>query len=176
MKFLKLLLSVVDAINDYTGKFYSFLVVALFLTMIVEVILRYGFNRPIMGIMDVHQMFFGAYYMMGAAYVLIVGGHVKVDVLYVLLSPRGRAILDLVTAPFFFFFMAALLYSTWKFGMQATWIEGVGWNLEVDQSHLRLPVYPMKWSMFIGTILLMLQGLAKFVRDLKLSVTGRELT
>lgn len=173
---MKFLLSVVDAISDYTGKLFGFLVVALFLTMLVEVIMRYGFNRPIMGIMDVHQMFFGAFYTMAAAYVLIVGGHVKVDVLYVLLSPRRRAILDLVTAPFFFLFMAALLYSTWIFAMQATWIEGVGWNLEVDQSHLRLPVYPMKWTMFIGTILLTLQGLAKFVRDLKLGFTGRELT
>ncbi|MBT9168004.1 MAG: hypothetical protein DDT19_01348 [Syntrophomonadaceae bacterium] len=173
---MKFLLSVVDAINEYTGKFYSFLVVALILTMVVEVISRYGFNKPIMGIMDVHQMFFGAYYTMAVAYVLLVGGHVKVDVLYVLLSPRRRAILDLVTAPFFFLFMAALFYSTWKFGMQATWIEGIGWNLEVDQSHLRLPVYPMKWTMFVGTFMLTLQGLAKFVRDLKFSVTGRELT
>lgn len=176
MKFLKFLLSVVDAISDYTGKLFGFCIGALILTMVIEVVMRYGFDRPIMGIMDVHQMFFGAFYTMGAAYVFLVEGHVRVDVLYNLLSPRGKAILDLLSFPFFFLFIAALLYSSWIFAMQATWIEGIGWNLEVDQSHLRLPVYPMKWTMFIGTVMLMLQGLAKYVRDLKLGFTGRELT
>jgi len=68
-----------------------------------------------------------------------------------------------------------MLWASWQFAMNATWIAGIGWNLEVDQSHLRLPLYPMKWTLFIGTALLLLQGLAKLVRDLKFIATGREL-
>lgn len=173
---MKFLLSLIDAISEYSGKFFGFLVVLLILLMVAEVTLRYGFNRPIMGVQDIDAAYFGAYYTMAGAYTLLVGGHVRVDIVHALFSPRGRAILDLVTFPFFLLFTGAMLWASWQFAMNATWIEAIGWNLEVDQSHLRLPLYPLKWSIFIGAFLLLLQGLAKLVRDLKLSVTGRELT
>ncbi|HEY83354.1 MAG TPA: TRAP transporter small permease subunit [Dehalococcoidia bacterium] len=173
---LKPLLSVIDSISVCTGKFYSFLIVALFGIMTVEVVRRYVFNAPIMGVQDVTAAYFGAYYVMAGAYTLWAKGHVSVDVIYVLFPRRGRAILDLLTFPFFLLFAGALVYTGWKFGMLATWVEGVGWNLEVDQSHLRLPLYPAKWTIAIGSFLLLLQGLAKFVRDLKLAITGEELS
>jgi TRAP-type mannitol/chloroaromatic compound transport system permease small subunit len=96
-------------------------------------------------------------------------------VLYVLAPLRGRAIIDLCTFPFFLLFAGAIIYTGWQFSMMATHIEGIGWNLEVDQSHLRLPLYPPKWTIFLGGILLLFQGFAKFVRDLKFAVTGKEL-
>jgi len=168
-------LSVIDAISEYTGKFYGVLVVALVLVMVLEVVMRYGFNQPIMGIQDVDCAYFGAYYTMAAAYTLVVGGHVRVDVIWSMFSQRNRAILDLVTFPFFALFLAGFLYTSWVFAMNATWIEGIGWNLEVDQSHLRLPLYPLKWSLFIGCVMLTAQALVKLIRDVKLGATGREL-
>jgi len=99
----------------------------------------------------------------------------RVDVVHSQFSPRGRATLDLITFPFFALFLGGLLYTSWVFAMNATWISAIGWNLEVDQSHLRLPLYPLKWTLFIGTVLLTAQALVKLVRDLKFSVTGREL-
>ncbi len=174
-KVIKSVLSLIDGISEYTGKFFGILIVVLILLMVAEVTLRYGFNRPIMGIQDIDAAYFGAYYTMAGAYTLLVGGHVRVDIVHALFPPRGRAILDLVTFPFFLLFAGAMLWASWQFAMNATWIGGIGWNLEVDQSHLRLPLYPMKWTLFIGTALLLLQGLAKLVRDLKFSATGREL-
>lgn len=172
---IKFLLSVIDEISVATGKLYSFLIWGLFGLMTVEVVRRYVFNAPIMGVQDVSTAYFGAYYVMAAAYTLWAKGHVSVDVLYVLAPKRGRAILDLLTFPFFLIFAGALIYTGWKFGMLATWVEGVGWNLEVDQSHLRLPLYPVKWTIAVGSFLLLLQGLAKFIRDLKLAISGKEL-
>jgi TRAP-type mannitol/chloroaromatic compound transport system permease small subunit len=172
---IKAVLSTIDAISVSTGKLFSWLIVALFVIMTVEVVRRYVFNAPIMGVQDVTAAYFGAYYMMAGAYTLWARGHVSVDVIYVLFPQRGRAILDLFTFPFFLIFAAALIYTGWKFGMLATWIQGIGWNLEVDQSHLRLPLYPAKWTIAIGSVLLLLQGLAKFVRDLNLALTGKEL-
>lgn len=175
MKFFRFLLSLIDAISEYTGKFFGALIVALVFIMVTEVVMRYGFNRPIMGVQDIDAAYFGAYYTMAAAYALVVGAHVKVDVIHSLFSPRGRAILDLITFPVFALFLGGLLYASWVFAMNATWISAIGFNLEVDQSHLRLPLYPLKWSLFIGTVLLTAQALAKLVRDFKFSVTGREL-
>jgi len=175
VKFIKFVFSVIESISEYTAKFYGLLILALVLIMVVEVVLRYGFNRPIMGIQDVDCAYFGAFYTMAAAYALRVGQHVRVDVIWSLFSKRNRAIIDLITFPVFALFLGALLYTAGVFGMNATWIAGIGWNLEVDQSHLRLPLYPLKWSLFIGAVMLTAQALIKLVRDLTLGVTGKEL-
>ncbi len=176
MNKVKAVLATIDAISASTGKLFSFLILALIGIIMVEVVRRYFFNAPIMGVMDVQQAYFGVYYTLAGAYTLWARGHVSVDVLYVLAPMRGRAIIDLVTFPFFFVFAAAIIYTGWQFGMLATHIEGIGWNLEVDQSHLRLPLYPPKWTIFLGGAFLLFQGLAKFVRDLTVAVTGKELT
>jgi len=172
---IKSVLATIDAISVSTGKLFSFLILALIGIIMIEVVRRYFFNAPIMGVQDVQAAYFGAYYTMAGAYTLWARGHVSVDVLYVLAPLRGRAVLDLVTFPFFLLFAVAIIYTGWQFGMLATHIEGIGWNLEVDQSHLRLPLYPPKWTIFLGGCFLLLQGLAKFVRDLKFAVTGKEL-
>lgn len=174
MNKIKSVLATIDAISVSTGKLFSFLILALVGIIMVEVVGRYFFNAPIMGVQDVQCAYFGVYYTLGGAYTLWARGHVSVDVLYVLAPVRGRAIIDLVTFPFFLLFAGAIIYTGWQFGMLATHIEGIGWNLEVDQSHLRLPLYPPKWTIFLGGGLLLLQGLAKFVRDLKFAVTGKE--
>jgi TRAP-type mannitol/chloroaromatic compound transport system permease small subunit len=171
---VKFLFSLIESFNEYTAKFYGILIVALVLIMVVEVVRRYGFNAPIMGIQDVDCAYFGAYYTMAAAYTLAVAGHVRVDVVWSQFSPRNRAIIDLVTFPIFALFLGGMLYSGWVFGMNSTWVGGA-WNLEVDQSHLRLPLYPLKWTLFIGCVMLTAQALINFVRDLTFAATGREL-
>lgn len=172
---MKFLLAIIDAISEFTGKFFSFLVLALALLMTAEVIMRYVFNSPIMGVHDIMCAYFGAYFMMTGAYALYRQEHVKVDLIYTRFSARGQATLDLITFPFFLIFVGAIVYTGWNFGLFSVWVVNIGWIWEVDQSHLRLPIYPMKWTIFIGGTLLLLQGLAKFIRDLNLVITGKEL-
>ena len=176
MNKIKAVLATIDAMSISIGKLFSFLILALVGIIMVEVVGRYFFNAPIMGVQDVQCAYFGVYYTLAGAYTLWARGHVSVDVMYVLAPLRGRAIIDLVTFPFFLAFAFAIIYTGWQFSMLATHIEGIGWNLEVDQSHLRLPLYPPKWTIFLGGFFLLLQGLAKFTRDLKFAVTGKELT
>jgi len=176
MKKIKPVLSFIDAMSEYTGKFYGIMLILMIVGMIVvEVVRRYAFNAPIMGIQDVQCAYFGIYYMMGAAYCHLLGGHVKVDVLHARCSPRVKAILDLITYPVVLLFIFALIWTGWRFAMDATWMKEVGWVLEVDQSHLRLPLYLAKWSIPIGTFMLFLQSMAKFVRDLYFVANRKEL-
>lgn len=176
MKKIKSLLSFIDATSEYTGKFYGIMLIMMIVGMIVvEVTRRYAFDAPIMGIQDVQCAYFGTYYMMGAAYTHLLGGHVRVDVLHARQSQRTKAILDLITYPLVFLFIGALIWTGWRFAMDATWTVGAGWVLEVDQSHLRLPLYIAKWTIPIGTFMLFLQSMAKFVRDLYFVVTRKEL-
>jgi len=177
MKKIKSLLSLIDATSEYTGKFFGIMLILMIVGMIVvEVVRRYAFNAPIMGIQDVQCAYFGAYYMMGAAYTHLLGGHVRVDVLHARQSPRTQAILDLITFPIGLLFICVLIWAGWRFAMDATWVpKAGGWILEVDQSHLRLPLYLTKWTIPIGTFLLFLQAGAKFIRDLYFVVTLKAL-
>lgn len=175
LKKTKYILPLIDGLSEYTGKFWSFLIVILTLTLIIEVTARYAFNRPIPGVHDAMTAFFGAHFIMPAAFTLLAKAHVNVDVLYIRFTPRMKAIVDLCTAPVFFMFVAMIVYTGWGFAMDATWIEGLGWNLEFDHSHLHFPLYPVKWTIPLGGFLLLLQGLAKFVRDFNFAVTSKEL-
>ncbi len=172
---MKSLLSVVDAISEFTGKFFSFLCPVMIGMIVVEVVMRYAFKAPIPGAHDIMTAYFGAYYLMAAAYTHLYGAHVRVDVLWMRLSPRRKAIFDLATFPFFVLFIGLIVWVGWKFAMAATWIEGAGWILEFDHSFLHNPLWPIKWTLPIGGFLLLLQGLAKFVRDLYFVVTKKEL-
>jgi len=173
---VKFLLSLIDNTNAYTGKFFGFTLILMVVGMIVlEVFRRYVFDNPIMGIQDVQCAYFGAYYMMAGAYTLLVGGHVRVDVLHARCSPRVKAILDLITFPIGLLFLCVLVWSGWVFAINATWLKGVGWILEVDQSHLRLPLYIAKWTIPVGAFMVFVQSCAKFVRDLYFVVTGKAL-
>lgn len=172
---MKFLLSIVDAISEFTGKFYSFLCPVLIGIIVIEVIRRYVFNLPIPGIHDIMTAYFGAYYLMAAAYTHLYGAHVRVDVVHARFSARGKAILDLITLPFFLLFVGVIIYAGWEFAMDSTWIEGRGWLFEFDHSHLHNPLWPIKWTIPIGGFLLLIQGLAKFVRDLYFVVTRKEL-
>ena len=97
------------------------------------------------------------------------------DVVHAHFSERGRAILDLITFPMGLLFICVFIWAGWRFAMDATWMRGAGWIMEVDQSHLRLPLYVIKWSMPIGAFMLFVQEGAKFIRDLYFVVTRKKL-
>jgi TRAP-type mannitol/chloroaromatic compound transport system permease small subunit len=84
------------------------------------------------------------------------------------------------------------------FGCGVTYVLGAAWTLQ-DNRHVKIdmiygrlrerqravvdsitfvwdpPVYPIKVALAVGVLLLLFQGIAKFVRDLHLAVTGKEL-
>ena len=169
MQQLKFILHLIDNLSLWTGKVVSFLVLAMVGVTVYEVVLRYVFNSPTIWAFETNYLMFGAYSILGGAYTLYLKGHVNVDILYERLPIRKRAISDLATSVFFFLFSGILL---WKMGIMA-------WDSLMIKEHLSSawapPVYPLKLIMFIGVLLLPLQGLAKFIRDWHMVLTGREL-
>ena len=159
----------IDSISEWTGKIVSFLVIVIIGVTIWEVILRYVFNAPTIWAFDAAYLIFGAYGVLGGAYTLNLKGHVNVDILYGRFPLRVRAVFDLATSIFFFLFCGLLL---WKGGEMA-------WSslkiMERGSSAWNPPVYPIKLTIPIGAFLLLLQGIAKFIRDLIIATTGKEL-
>ncbi len=163
-------LKAIDQISEKSGKAVSFLILFLVGVIIYEVVARYLFKSPTNWAHEISQMIYGAYVILLGAYVLNRGGHVNVDLLYGRFQPRTRAIIDLFTWLLFFYFCGLLL---WKGGEMA-WDSFV--FRETDSTSFAPPLYPIKMMIPLGALLILLQGLAKFIRDLTFAVTGKEQT
>ena len=160
MTFLKAFLKFINAVNDRVGKLLSYFLFLFFALLFMEVILRYFFNSPTVWANELAQMLFGAYAILAGGYILLTGGHVNVDILYSRLSKKSRAGLDIFTAVLFFLFCGMLLV----YGGSLAW-DSLS-RFEHSQSAWNPPLYPAKLMIPLAALLLMLQGLAKLIRDI----------
>lgn len=86
----------IDCINRMSGRAIAWTALALVLVQFLVVLLRYVFSIGFIWMQESVLYFHGLLFMIGAGYTLLHEGHVRVDILYGSLSPRKRAIIDLV--------------------------------------------------------------------------------
>lgn len=160
-----------DAFALWCGRVFCLLVVPLVVSLTYEVIARYGFNRPTIWAYDVTYMLYGAHFMLGAAYTLYRGGHIRTDIFYQNWSVRTRGVVDAVLYLFLFFPGMALFF--WM-GLQEALHS---WDIREasDASPWRPPIYPFKAVIPVATALLILQGIAEFLKSGYAAVKGRPL-
>jgi TRAP-type mannitol/chloroaromatic compound transport system permease small subunit len=160
MEKLKRTLSLVDSLNEWVGKVFSFLILILALIVGYEIIMRYVFNRPTIWVHEMSAMLFGTFMILGGAFTARYNGHVGMDIVYGLLSVKKRAVLDVIS--FFILFVPLLGVLIWKGGASA-------WKsvamLEHDSSQWGPPLYPLRIMLPLGAFLFLLQASAKTVRD-----------
>ena len=163
------ILHTIDTISDRVGKTLSWLLLALVFILVYAVVMRYIFNDPAIWAHETSLFIFGSVGVMIGAYVLRHKGHIRMDLFYNMLSPRKRAIVNCITAPFFFFLMVLLIWYGWEL---ADWAIKTG---KVTDSMWHPVLWPAKLALPIGCSLLLMQGTADFVRDLYLAVRGRSI-
>jgi len=159
----------VSNISEWSGRGVG---IALFLVVGVltyEVITRYVFNSPTIWAQQLSLFLFGTIGMIGGAYVLLHKAHVNLDILYSRVSRRKQAILDLITAPLFFFIIILMIWAGGSFALRSWAI------LEPSSTVWAPPIYPFKTIIPVAAFLLLLQGIAKLIRDHYFITHGREL-
>ncbi len=169
VRILNRILKLVDSINDWVGKVLSFGVLFMFGLVLIEVIRRYFFNSPTVWGNELTQLTFGVYTVLAGGYVLRWGGHVNVDIFYNRFSTKGRAIIDIITFALFLIFCGMILL----YGGSLAW-DSLS-RLEHSQSAWNPPLYPVKLMIPTGAFLLLLQGIAKLVRDIVTVGTGEKI-
>ena len=92
----------VDRLSTWVGQFFSWLIVALTVSITWEVFSRYALDRPHDWMFDAMIQMYGTLFMMAGAYTLSKNGHVRGDVLYSFFRPRTQATLDLILFIVFF--------------------------------------------------------------------------
>ncbi len=169
MRKLSACLRVIDAASEWTGKVVSFAVALIIVTMIWLVLERLFSAMPVeWTYITVSKLFF-VYVIFGAAYVLRIRAHVNVDIIHGRLPLRVRGIVDAVTFIAVFLFCLALLW------MAVETAATDAQRLPLSLRSFLPPYWPVSLVAPIGIFLFFLQGLAKFIRDLVIAITGKEI-
>jgi TRAP-type mannitol/chloroaromatic compound transport system permease small subunit len=158
----------VEAVNRVVGRAAMYLIVAMVVVLLHSAVMRTGFNRPPLWTVEVAQFLLAAYYLLGGAYSMQLDAHVRMDLLYGRWSPRRRAFSDTITSVCIVTYLAVLLLG----GVSST-----SYALEYGQraaSSWRPPLAPIKIVMTLGILLMLLQAIAFFFRDLA-RVRGQEI-
>lgn len=156
----------IDAVTVRLGKAVSWLALLMVLIGAGNAVLRYsgrfvGQNLSSNAFLEAQWYLFSALFLLAAAWTLQQDRHVRVDVLYGRLSPRGKAAIDL--AGTILFLLPFCIFATWvSFPSVAE-----SWRLrELSPDPGGLPRYPVKSLLLVALWLLIAQGVSQLCKHL----------
>jgi len=159
-------LNIIDKISHWDAKIAGWLILVMALIIGFEVISRYIFNSPTIWVMELSMFLLVICSCLAGATTLLRNEHVGMDLVYVHLPPRARAILDLVTGLFLFVYLGVVFWQGILFVRQS-----IAW-MERTESIWAPLIWPAKIAIPIGAFLLFLQALRKYISDIQV-VFGR---
>ena len=159
----------IDTFSYWTGRLVSWLLVPLMLAMVYEVFARYFFTAPTVWAYDVSRMLGGAMFVLGAAYALSKGVHIRSDFIYRKWSVKTQGRVDAFLYVTFYF--PALLIFLW---VAYQW----GWNSlsrgERGTDTAWMPLLgPVKSALPVGVVFLLIQGVSELLKSLHAARKGR---
>ena len=165
------LVRAIDKFTDTTGGWISWLSVPLVLAVTYEVILRYFFNAPTIWSFDVTYMLYGTLFMLGAAYALHKGAHIRTDFFFERWSVKTKGIIDSVA--YLLFFFPSLLVFLYICAQEGWYAFEIGETSE--QTPWRPILWPFKMMVPLAILLLLIQGVSETIKSLWAARTGIEL-
>jgi TRAP-type mannitol/chloroaromatic compound transport system permease small subunit len=149
----------VDVVNRAVGRFAMYLFYVLGAVLLYSTAGRVIFGVPVNWALEMSQFILSAYYLLGGAYTLQLGGHVRMDLFYDRLAARRRALTDALTILFVIFYLAVLF---------AGGISSTNYAIVYKQQNYTAwapLLWPVKVVMTIGILLMLLQCVSSFFKD-----------
>ncbi len=150
----------VERVNRVVGRCVVYLIFLMIGLMIYASVARTVFNVPLIWGIEMSQFLLAAYYLLGGGYSMQLDAHVRMDLLYSRWPERTRAFADSLTAFCLVFYLSVLLIG----GLSST-----HYALEYGQKNYSSwapPLAPIKIVMTVGIVLMLLQAIAFFFKDL----------
>jgi TRAP-type mannitol/chloroaromatic compound transport system permease small subunit len=159
MRPLLALSNAIDWLNEKLGGICNWLVLAACIVSAANAMIRYAFGYSSNAWLELQWYMFAVFVMFGASYTFKKNEHVRVEILYLMLSERGQLKLDLIGTLFFLIPSCLLLsYLSWPFFMQA-YVVG-----ESSSNAGGLLRWPIKLVVPIGFVFLALQGVSEVIK------------
>jgi TRAP-type mannitol/chloroaromatic compound transport system permease small subunit len=161
MPLLRTFVQTVDAFTDLCGRLLSWLVLFMAVLTTCVVVLRYGFDIGSIATQETVTYMHGCVFLLGAAYALKEGAHVRVDIFYRYFSARTRAWVDSLGGIVFLLPLCAfILASSWGYVSES-------WGMRESSAEPGgIPaVFLLKTLIPLMAINLALQGMAEILRN-----------
>ncbi len=149
---------VVDAISYRIGRLIMYGIFVMIGVLLWSSISK-TFFLPSLWTLEVAQFAMVAYYILGGPYSIQLGANVRMDLFYGNWSVRKKAWFDAFTVLFLIFFLAVLLYGA---------VESTSYSITYNErspTAWRPPLWPIKIIMCIGILLMLLQAVSEFIKD-----------
>jgi TRAP-type mannitol/chloroaromatic compound transport system permease small subunit len=157
----------IERLTTSIGIMASFAIVPLVLATCYEVLARYAFGAPTIWAYEIGYTLTGSHFLLGMAYTLAVGAHIRIDIFSGKFSPRTRALIDLCAYAVMLPLLIWLSYAL--FQHLAT---GYLRSERSGQSAMNLPVWPFRIVFLVAFTLLALQVFAEVVKTVRATRTG----
>jgi TRAP-type mannitol/chloroaromatic compound transport system permease small subunit len=158
----------IDRFTDVTGTWIAWLNIPLVLAVSYEVIARYAFRAPTIWAYDVSYMLYGTIFMLGAAYALHKGAHIRTDFFFEKWSVRTQGTIDSIAYLVFFFpSLVMFLVVSWDEGWYAFVIGETS-----EQTPWRPILWPFKMVIPLTCLLLIIQGVSETIKSVHAARTG----
>ena len=165
---IKYYVNTIDYISLKTGRATMYLVFVMMFILILSFVTRNIINIPLIWIIEMAQFVMTGYYLLGGGYSMLTDDHVRMDLIYSKLKDKTKALLDSLTSVFLIFYLMVLLIGS---------ISSLTYTLETNQRLFTAwapYVWPIKSIMTFGILLMLLQSIAIFFKDIA-KVLDREI-
>ena len=159
----------IEWFSEWQGRIVSLFVVPIILAMVYEVIARKFFIAPTLWAFDISRMLYGTSFMLGAAFVLMRGLHIRADFLYRGFSVRMQGWIDLIL--YVVLFMPSMIFLMWagyEFALKS-FFQGE----RAGDSTWAPIVWPVKWALTLGVFFLVVQGVSEILKSWYAATRGK---
>jgi TRAP-type mannitol/chloroaromatic compound transport system permease small subunit len=157
---MRRLLHAIERISGASGHLTAWLVAPLIVATTYDVGARYLFTAPTQWAYELGYMMMGAHALLGMAYTLREGGHVRIDAFSQMFSQGTKAVIDLIG--YVVFLLPCLIWMTWS--LWGYWFNSFRTGELSGQSAWNPVIWPFKFIFFVAFVLLVLQIGAQIIK------------
>lgn len=167
-KYLRIYTRFIDNLTLKLGRGIKYLLFGSIGIYIYEIIARNAFNKPSTWILELAIFFVASYFVLGGAYSVLAGAQVRMDIFYERWSDRKRGLVDVLTFPFYTYFVVLFIRGIWHTNRAFIFNE-------ITMSSWGPLLWPIKAILTVGFLIILLQGISIFIKDVY-AARGRNLT
>jgi TRAP-type mannitol/chloroaromatic compound transport system permease small subunit len=160
----------IDRFTEWTGRLVSLSMLFLVASISYECFSRYLFNSPTAWVFETSYLTNGSAFMLGCAYALLKGAHVRTDMFWEHYSERKKGIIDLVSYLLLFY---PVLITLLVISVDDAWYAFTIGEVS-EQTPWRPILWPFRSVIPLTALLLMVQGVSECIKCWHQVRTGRE--
>jgi len=162
-------LQLMSKIITISGKLLSYCIFVLLILVVAEVVSRYVFGKPTIWSSELQTYIYGMYFILGGAYTLLAGGHVRIETLYNKLSGKPRLIADGINFSCIAIVSVGLVWKGAEVGFESL--------LTGERSHTVWAPYlaPFKLAVPVGSGMLLIAALLEFIANINYYINHNQV-